>query len=320
MKSDKPEMTGSNDHTDSSEDAAASLVELWREYGKRFTVLVPEQQPVPEVWDPQVPETDDKGRTNPQYLKHWKFLDRTKEFLRDHYSDYGILEGPSLYFNCLVPKFQDRMLHRWALDQSGDPTAYPVNENRSWYHKAIRMGIFRRQIGFSCRSVLCERHWCRLHRENPNRINPVDIYGLIGAFENISLTAAKTRLGKWWGVRLGDLNAEGIQETRRSRHRVPKKAILDLLNQHSNMRTQHVGGLIRDLVGLIRTSPLVEWHGRMFDEDHSFFSKKVTKNLFRINNPAAKAYVWLLIGQLNMSHIFCWTPCQFGVYSPANRR
>ena len=50
------------------------LVEAWHAYGAQFTVFVPQQQPAPTTWEPDVEEFDDKGRTNPHYLKHWKFL------------------------------------------------------------------------------------------------------------------------------------------------------------------------------------------------------------------------------------------------------
>ena len=70
-----------------------NLIELWREYGGRFSVFAPEQQPVPEIWEPQITEKDQKGRTNPQYLMHWKFLERTKEFIRDRNSTYKVLQG-----------------------------------------------------------------------------------------------------------------------------------------------------------------------------------------------------------------------------------
>ena len=251
-----------------------SVIEAWREYGKRFTVFVPEYQPVPDIWEPDIPEYDDKGKTNPQYLKHWKFLQRTKDFLREHYGKYRILEGPPLYFDCLVPKFQDRMRHKWVRDQFDQPTGIEVNDSYAWYDKAIRMGLFGGEVGFSCRSSLCERHWCRLHRGNPHRLNPADIYGLVSVFENISLASAKSRVGKWWGVKLGDLIGKGVQELTRSRHKVSKKAISSILEQYSNMRAQHVASLIRDLRELIQASPLVEWHQRMFDDDHTFFSRR----------------------------------------------
>ncbi len=50
------------------------LVEAWHTYGAQFSVFVPQQQPTPTTWEPDVEEFDEKGRVNPTYLKHWKFL------------------------------------------------------------------------------------------------------------------------------------------------------------------------------------------------------------------------------------------------------
>lgn len=156
------------------DDRRNSIVEAWHEYGRRFRVFVPEHHPAPDPWDPEVQELDEKGRTNPQFIKHWRFFVRTREFLRDHYARYHTLEGPSLCFDCLVPKFQDRMYYRWAVDQLGDPVAFEVHEDRTWYERAVRTGLFGWEVGFSCRSVRCERHWCSLHRENPRRFHRVN--------------------------------------------------------------------------------------------------------------------------------------------------
>jgi len=50
-------------------------------------------------------------------------------------------------------------------------------------------------------------------------------------------------------------------------------------------------------VELIKGSQLVAWHGRLFNAEYAFLSKKVVGNLYRIKSPAAKAYLWLLIQQ-----------------------
>jgi len=42
----------------------------WHEYAKEFGVFVPEQQSAPEVWEPELPPPDEKGRLHPQVLKH----------------------------------------------------------------------------------------------------------------------------------------------------------------------------------------------------------------------------------------------------------
>ena len=100
------------------------LLRAWHEYGKNFSAFVPEEQPFPEIWEPEIPEPDDKGRVHMQALKHWQHLFPTRDFLRDRYAQFHILEGPSLRFDCLVPKFQKRMYYRVAEDQHGNPSAY----------------------------------------------------------------------------------------------------------------------------------------------------------------------------------------------------
>jgi hypothetical protein len=289
----------SPDDTEITRPDACALVGLWRAYGERFAVFLPEHQPIPERWEPSIAEKDTRGRVNPQYLKHWKFFSRTREFLRDRYRDHRILQGPSLFFDCLVPRFQKKMRRRWCEDEYGQPVAYEVKDNDTWYHRAVRMGIFfGSQVGFSCRSGLCERHWCHLHRQNPHRMVSVDMYALISLFENIPLASSKNVIGKWWGVKLGDLEGRGVRTGTRTRRKVPKQAVYDVLARYgSNVRGQHVEALIAELSNLIRACPLVEWHGRLFDDDHAFLSNQVMDNLVKINSPAVKAYLWLLIRQ-----------------------
>ncbi|GEM_PF-1705637 len=272
------------------------LVEAWHEYGLRFSVFVPDHQPKPDTWDPDVEEFDDKCLVNPHYLKHWKFLPRTKEFLRDRYGKYEILQGPTLFFDCLVREFQNPM-HYVRVERESGLDFFPVTDSPAWYEKAIRMGIFDWQVGFSCRSVLCQRGWCSMHRGNPHRINPVDIYGLLTVFERIPVITAKAAVGRWFGMKLGDLAGAGIKSSTRHRRKVPKQAVYDLFKQFENVRTHQVKELIGRLHALIKGSPWVEWHGRQFDDDHAFLADKSADNLYKINGPAGKAYVWLLIRQ-----------------------
>jgi hypothetical protein len=284
-----------------SDDEETSLdrdefAKAWHDYGLRFSVFVPDHQPKPDTWEPDVEEFDSAGKVNPHYLKHWKFLSRTKEFLRDRYSEHQILQGPTLYFDCLVRKFQKPMYYVRVERESG-PDFFPVKDTQAWYEKAIRMGIWDWQVGFSCRSVLCERSWCSMHRGNPQRINPVDVYGLITVFERIPAVTAKTHVGKWFGIKLGDLAGAGIKTPTRHRRQVSKQAVYDLFKHYENMRTHQVKELIGRLHALIKGSPCVEWHGRKFDDEHAFLSDKAADNLYKINDPSVKAYVWLLIRQ-----------------------
>ena len=177
------------------------MMEIWHEYGETFNSFVPEEQPCPEEWEPELPGPDEKGWLSPQALKHWEQLFPTKEFLSQRYAKYHILEGPSLWFDCLVPKFQRPMHYRVDVDDQGNRHYTPVRDSHEWYDSALRIGIFRSEVGFSCRSMLCERRWCKLHQKYPERI-PVDIYSLIDIFEACGLAQALNIVGKWFGVKL----------------------------------------------------------------------------------------------------------------------
>ena len=284
-------------HQQDPDERRKLIAERWHHYGETFAVFVPEEQPYPAVWHSELPDTDEEGRLSPQFLKHWRYLLRTKELLRHRYGQYHVLETPSLYFDCLVPQFQKRMYRGWAHDAESQPVSYPVQDSHEWYDGAIRLGIFEWQVSFSCCSSLCERLWCPLHRKNPKRINPVDIYGLMSEFEGISLLKAKDAVAKWFGIKLGDLAAKGIRDSRRPRRKVPKKAIANLLAKYHNMRLQHVEILISELRALINGCPVVPWHGRMFEDEFAYFSNKLEGNIYRIKGPAVKAYLWLLMHQ-----------------------
>jgi hypothetical protein len=273
------------------------MVERWHEYGKEFGVFVPHNQPAPEVWEPDLPPPDDNGRLDPQVLKHWEQLFPTKDFLRERYAKYKILEGPTLDFDCLVPKFHDRITHKWMEDAHGNPFPIPVDDKHEWYDGALRIGIFMWQVGFSCRSRSCERVWCDLHRKNPKRISPMDIYGLVALFEGISLAKAKDEVAKWFGVKLNPLKSKGVRDTSIPRRRVPKKAVYDLIGRYPKMSRQHVKPFVEEAQQLIKSCAVVPWHRRLFEDDYAFMSNKIIENLFRIGGPAIRAYLWLLIHQ-----------------------
>jgi len=274
------------------------MVDTWHRYGETFGVFTPEEQPAPDIWEPDLPGYDAKGKLHPNALKHWQYLFPTKDFLRRRYAKHKILQGPSLLFDCLVPRFQDRIQRKWAQDQYGQPVAHEVKDDYTWYDNAIRMGVFQWQVGFSCRSLLCERGWCKLHRRNPQRISPCDVYSLIQMFEECLPGKALAAVGKWFGVKLSPFESKGVTETKRPlRYAVPKQSVYDLMARYRNMRRQHMEAFLREVRELIRASPLTPWHQRLFDEHRAFFSKKVIGNLYRINSPAVKAYLWLLIRQ-----------------------
>jgi hypothetical protein len=273
------------------------MMEIWHEYGHTFNSFVHEEQPFPDDWEPEVPEVDDKGRLSPQVLKHWEHLFPTKEFLRQRYAEHHILESPSLSFDCLVRKFQRRMYNRVAQDEHGNPLHIPVRDIHEWYDSALRIGIFRSEVGFRCRSMLCERHWCKLHRKNRKELPVIDVYSLIDLFERCGLAQAVGIVATWFGKKLQPFESAGNGPVQGYRYAVPKAAIHDLLGRYPKMRHQHVEDFIREAVQLVRGCVLVPWHGRKFDDALAFLSRKLLGNLYRIKNPAAKAYLWLLIKQ-----------------------
>ena len=144
------------DDPKSRDEELNELVKAWHEYGAQFSVFVPQQQPAPTVWDPEVEEFDERDRTDPNYLKHWKFLARTKEFVRERYAKHKILQGPALVFDCLVRKFQPRIFNKSCEGPDGNPIYCEVQDSHEWYEQAIRMDIWEWQVGFACRSNLCE--------------------------------------------------------------------------------------------------------------------------------------------------------------------
>ncbi len=73
------------------------------------------------------------------------------------------------------------MVNRVAEDEYGNPLHIPVRDCHEWYDSALRIGIFQWQVGFSCRSVLCQRKWCKLHRDNPARISASRLAGRINS-------------------------------------------------------------------------------------------------------------------------------------------
>ena len=204
------------------------LVKAWHDYGAQFSAFVPRQQPAPTVWEPDVEQFDHKGRTDPNYLKHWKFFARTKEFLRQRYTKHNILRSPALVFDCLIRQFQPRIFNKSYTHSDGTPIHCDVHDTDEWYEQAIRMYIWEWQIGFTCRSNLCERDWCLLNRRNPKKMVAVDVYSLISVFEGISVAAAKIQLGKWFNLKLGEFveqrrppidpaKAESVQECHNGR-------------------------------------------------------------------------------------------------------
>jgi hypothetical protein len=45
------------------------MVDQWHQYGKTFSVFTPDEQPAPDIWEPDLPGADDKGNLHPNALQ-----------------------------------------------------------------------------------------------------------------------------------------------------------------------------------------------------------------------------------------------------------
>lgn len=292
---DIPRRTVAVDTPEELNERRNRLVKLWHEYGERFGVFDPKEQPAPETWEPALPEPDEKGRRDPQCVKHWKHLFDTKQFLRERYAEFRILEGPSMEFDCLVQKILGRIHHLLIDGEKG--LFQQVEDTGDLYTGVLRLGVWKWHVGFSCKSIECHRDWCKLHHRNPNRINPVDIFSLIQIFDGCDLTTAFSAVRKGFGYKLRPFKAGELGAETKLRYAVPKQVVYELIQKYQGMRLQHIDGLVKEAHALVQGFSMVPWHSRLFNQDIAYFSHKVVGNLYRIKGPAIKAYLWLLIRQ-----------------------
>jgi len=264
------------------------LTEIWKQYGKTYNVFVFDDQPMPkgEGWDRPVPEVSATGTVDPQLMKHWRLFQATKVFLRHKYGQYGILRGPRLTFDCLVPQFQKPMKmsggKKWKRKKS-DP--------EEWYAGALSMLITADgAVAFTCSSRECPRTKCKLNLVNPKRKKAVDVFSLLQIFHGYrSVTKAKQTVGEEFEVRLGHFEFRDIeQRTLMKRLAVPKWAIDELIQGFSG---------IHEAVELVGRSQVVELeHGRVFSNYFAFLWPQIIDNqvLQQIDGPAVRLYLWLL--------------------------
>ena len=167
-----------------------------------------DEEPDPHDGDRELPKPDDKGTLDPQALKQWRYFERTRDFLRQRYSEHGILAGPALTFDCLVPKFQKPLdipadkRKQYKLPRKGDPPER--------YEEALRMLVTSQgEVGFVCSSEECQRTRCKLNLRNEKRLSPCDLYSLIQIFHGhrsvakaLAIVAEEFgKLGKFAGAR-----------------------------------------------------------------------------------------------------------------------
>jgi hypothetical protein len=106
---------------------------------------------------------------------------------------------------------------------------------------------------------------------------------------------ALAAVGKSFNVKLGPFESKGIREKKQIlRYAVSKDALDDLLVRYKTLRHQHVEEFMKEARAIIERSEMVPWHSRLFEKERVFLSSKVLGNLYRIDGPAVKAYLWLL--------------------------
>ncbi|MGO9566351.1 MAG: hypothetical protein ACLP5H_02300 [Desulfomonilaceae bacterium] len=282
------------------------LAQTWLEYGERYAVFRPEDQPNPDVWEPDIPAPDAKGRTDPDALKVWYLLPETVEFLE---ARYGIpCQGATFVFDCPVRKLQGRVLFHdraetryWAWKGDLPWINRPKDDDPAWYEKAIRVSIGKNgELGFSCTSQTCFRMWCALHVNQKRRLENVDIYKLVQVFEALPRARnAKKIVADYFGVKLAKFNiARRATKKKQVRYKVSKEGIYDLIALYGELHRKDIQRLLDEVRGLIRASPLVEYHGRTFSPDHVHVSRSLLfHDTIDEMGAAIKLFLFLLIRQ-----------------------
>jgi hypothetical protein len=267
------------------------MLNLWREdYGKRFSVFEPEDQPAPELdswnpdmWEPYDPKPDDRGDFDPQVIRHVRWFERTKEFLQDR---YGLSVGPDLFFDCRAMKCQGRLTEDIAYEKE-----------RLWYIRALRIGTFlfngKLGVGFSCRSLGCQRKRCPLNlkdRDREDRLNRVDLYQLLQIFEgegSIPLALAMAEVSQWFGLPLHGFG--------QAHYAVSKQSVYRQIKRYQ----KNVPALIRNFSNLCRRSPLAYFDikpptDEAYQNCFFFPEKMITEGTQeRIDSPPVVTYLYL---------------------------
>jgi len=264
------------------------MVKLWREdYGARFAVFDPEDQPAPELeswqpdmWEPHDPQPDDRGDFHPRVIRHVQWFERTKEFLQDR---FGLVIGPDLFFDCKAMTCQGSFSPEIAYEKE-----------RIWYILALRIGVFlfngKLGVGFSCRSLSCQRKRCPLNLRNINRLNRVDLYQLLQIFEGemaMPLARAVRDVSIWFGIPLHVFGE--------AHYAVPRLSVYRQIKRYQN----NIPKLIKNFSNLCKRSALVYFDMKPPSDDvyadHLFFPQPMITGgtLSKINSPAVVTYLYL---------------------------
>jgi hypothetical protein len=288
------------------------MLRLWQEYGERFAVFHPDEQPLPstEVWRPDMyepynPEPDEKRSFDPQVIRHLRWWADTKEFLRQR---FGLQVSSDYFLDCLAGKYQGRFSEE--IDEK---------EERRWYMRALRMGAFMYDgkvgVGFSCRSRRCQRIKCPLNLQRTKtdlkRLNRVDLFELLQIFygeEGMPLSKAVREVAAVFGVSLHDF---GLPH-----YSIPKEAFVRLLNNYrddvpkliKNFRNRCTGKRSQLVYFTRKPPPKLSEKGVCFPQ-----SVVAEGTLERIDHPAVILYLHLLVMRLEATI----ANCPFSIPTPA---
>jgi DNA-binding CsgD family transcriptional regulator len=233
-------------------------------------------------------------------VKHWRFFEPTKNFLRQRYAQYGILGGPSLTFDCLVPKVQKPL--RISAEKKKKFRIPKHQDPPSWYTNALEMLITAQgEVGFVCRSTECQRTKCRLHR-NKKTGKVADLIGIIQMFDGYrSPSQVVPIIQALFGPEMSRLETRGAEEKKKiRRYAVSKAEIIALIERFAGMRRQHIPKLIQEAEDLIRNSEVVEvTHSRVFLEEQALLWPSIIEDqvLRIISGAAVRLYLWLIVRQ-----------------------
>jgi hypothetical protein len=198
---------------------------------------------------------------------------------------YGLAIGPDLFFDCKAMKFQGRFSDEIA----------PERE-RLWYIRALRIGTFlfngKLGVGFSCRSLSCQRKRCPLNLKNTNRLNRVDLYQLLQIFEGeaaMPLAWAVAEVSQWFGLPLHGFG--------QAHYAVPKQSLYRQIRRYQ----KNAAAFIRNFPNLCRRSALVYFDIKPSTDaaylDNVFFPQTMITGgiLEKIDSPAVVTYLYLWV-------------------------
>jgi hypothetical protein len=273
------------------------MLQLWQEYGEQFAIFHPDEQPLPpvDVWhedmyEPYNPEPDEQGNFDPRVIRHLRWWEQTREFLRER---FGLRVSPDYFFDCLAGMYQGRFSEE--IDEK---------QEQRWYLRALRMGAFMYDgkvgVGFSCRSRRCRRIKCALNlqrkRKDQKRLNRVDLFELLQIFygeQKMPLSKAVSEVSAVFDLRLHDFGSP--------HYAIPKEAFVKLLKNYrddvpkliKNFRNRCTGKRSQLLHFIHKPPPEIS-------QDHFCFPLSIVAEgtLERINHPAVILYLHLLIGRL----------------------